>query len=240
LRTTASARDDERTMATTSLTEHRTYGRLVLERLDAVTIPAVLKPRVATFKKTHDAYEAAALRADDTRAKRDAALDAVGDADDVFDPSINDLANKMAGAGLGSRQNPFKGLSPHSPSQLTSLPYAEEPKALRALADAVLKKKPPSDVAKAISACLKNASALEAALAKLVQPQAAYSKALADRDALLPAWSKALRTLKKHAAAAWDEDPSTYKAIFAPAEAVQAPRKKRPAKKTAAPVTKPA
>jgi hypothetical protein len=59
-------------------------------------------------------------------------------------------------------------------------------------------------------------------------------------DALLSAWSKALRTLKKHASVEWDEAPSTYKAIFAPPEAVQAPKKKRPAKKTAAPAAKPA
>jgi hypothetical protein len=72
------------------------------------------------------------------------------------------------------------------------------------------------------------------------KPQAAYTRALEAREALLPAWSKALRFLKKHTAAAWDEDVATYKSIFAPPEAVQAPKKKRPAKMAAAPATKPA
>src|SRR5262245_17160141 len=109
-------------MPTISLTEQRTYGRLVLERLDAVTVPAALKPRVAALKKAHAAYEAAAKLADDARKKRDDALDAVGDADDAFDSSIETLAAKMAGAGLGTRQNPFKGFAPYAPSALTALP----------------------------------------------------------------------------------------------------------------------
>jgi hypothetical protein len=78
-------------------------------------------------------------------------------------------------------------------------------------------------------------------LAKLTKPQAAFAKALAERDALLPEWSKALRTLRKHAAAAWDEDDGTYKALFAPLGAVQAPKKRRAKTKPAeAPVAAPA
>jgi hypothetical protein len=78
---------------------------------------------------------------------------------------------------------------------------------------------------------LKAADAIEAALAKLTKPQAAYTKALAEREALLPSWAKALRKLKLHAAVAWDEDAGTYKAVFAPPGAVQAPKKARAKKK---------
>jgi hypothetical protein len=217
-------------MPNTSITEQRTYGRIVLDRLAGTSISATLKPLVVAFTKTHGAYEGAAVLADEARAKRDEALDAVGDADDVFDPGVEILAQKLAGAGIGTRQNPFKGLSKYTPRQLTDLPYAEEPKAIRALADALAKKKPPADVTKALAKSLKDAAAIEAALGKLVKPQVAYAKALAQRDALLPAWTKALRRLKKHANAAWDEDPETYKAVFAPVEAVQAPKKRGNAK----------
>ncbi|WP_437590161.1 hypothetical protein [Sorangium sp. So ce1000] len=48
---------------------------------------------------------------------------------------------------------------------------------------------------------------------------------------MLPAASSetatAFRKLRKHAAAAWDEDEGTYKAVFAPHRAVQAPKKRR-------------
>ena len=219
-------------MTTSSITEYRVQGAIVLERLSGTTVPIGLKAYIAAFKKAHGDYEAAAAVTDAAREKRDLALEAVGETDDTFDTGINLLADKMVGAGLGTRKNPFADYSPHAPSKLTELPYAEEPKAIRALGVALTRKKPPADVAKALAKSLKDAAGLEVALNKLIKPQAAYSKALGDRDALLPAWAKALGKLKKHAAAAWDDDVATYKAIFAPPGAIQAPKKKR-AKKTA-------
>lgn len=225
-------------MTITSITEYRAHGAIILERLSGTTIPVALKPHVVAFTKAHDGYEAAAVVADGARGKRDIALGAVGEADDAFDTGVNVLADKVVGAGLGARKNPFAAYSKHTPSKLTDLPYAEEPKAIRALGVELGKKKPPAEVAKALARTLKDAEGLEAALSKLIKPQAAYSKALGDRDALLPAWTKALGKLKKHAGAAWDEDVATYKAIFAPPGAIQAPKKAR-AKKTPAKATAP-
>ena len=220
-------------MTTSNITEYRAHGAIILERLSGTTIPAALKAQVVAFKKTHDGYEAAAVVADTARGKRDVALEVVGQMDDTFDTGINALADKIVGAGLGTRRNPFAAFSKHAPSKLTELPYAEEPKAIRALGIALTKKNPPAEVTKALAKSLKDADGLEVALNKLIKPQAAYSKALGDRDALLPAWTKALGKLKKHASAAWDEDVATYKAIFAPPGALQAPKKKR-AKTTSA------
>jgi hypothetical protein len=221
-------------MAGTNISEHRSYGQAVLDRLADTPLPPALKPSVTAFTKAHGAYDAAAVLTDSAREKRDLALDLIGDLDDTFDTGAGQLADKMVGAGLGKRTNPFAGLSKHSPSQLTSLPYADEPKAMRALITEIQKKNPPAEVKKAIARCLKDATALESALDKLTKPQAAFAKALAARDALLPTWTKALRSLKRQAAAAWDDDEATYKAVFAPVGAVQAPkkaRKKAPAKK---------
>jgi hypothetical protein len=220
-------------MAATTITENRSYGQTVLDRFGGVTVPAPVKPHLAAFKAAHDDYEAASARVDEARAKRDEALEGIGGADDGFDASANQLADKIVGAGIGKRQNPFSGLSKHSPSKLTALPYAQEPKAARELVDALSKKKPPAEVSKAAAKLLKDASAIEAALAKLTRPQAAYTKALTDRDALLPAWDKALRKLKKHAASAWDEDEGTLRSLFAPVGAVQAPKRRRPKAKAA-------
>jgi hypothetical protein len=102
---------------------------------------------------------------------------------------------------------------------------------MRELAEAIEKKAPPASVKKALATCLKNASSIETALGKLTGPQAAYTKALGDRDALLPDWSKALRRLKKRAAVAWEDDEGTYKAVFAAVESIQAPKTKRRGKK---------
>ncbi|KYF79626.1 hypothetical protein WME98_23750 [Sorangium sp. So ce296] len=214
-------------MGKTNIGENRSYGAAILDRFGDIAVPAGVKPHLAAFKQAHAEYEAAAALADAARDRRDAALDAVGAADDAFDESVGTLADKTVGAGLGKRQNPFAGYSKHSPSQLTSLAYAAEPKAARDLVAALLKKKPPSDVARAAAKLVKDTAALETALSRLTKPQAALTKALAARDALLPAWTKALRRLKKHAAAAWDEDEGTYRALFAPLGAVQAPTKRR-------------
>lgn len=65
---------------------------------------------------------AAAQAVDEARAKVQEAVDAVGDVDDRFDDTVNELADKMVGAGLGKRQNPFAGYSKHPPSKLVTLP----------------------------------------------------------------------------------------------------------------------
>lgn len=223
-------------MATSSITEYRTQGAIILERLSGTSVPVGLKPYIVAFAKVHGDYETAAVVVDAAREKRDLALEAVGETDDAFDTGVNALADKIVGAGLGPRKNPFAAYSKYAPSKLTELPYAEEPKAIRALGLALTKKNPPAEVAKALAKSLKDADGLETALNKLVKPQAAYSKALGDRDALLPAWTKALGKLKKHAGAEWDEDVATYKAIFAPPGAIQAPKKKRATKTVAKPV----
>ncbi|APR80179.1 Hypothetical protein A7982_05526 [Minicystis rosea] len=228
-------------MAPSNIGDRRAHGRAILTRFAEITLPRDLAPFLVAYRKSYEGYDARAEVVDAARTKRDDALELVGDADDLFDTSVSILADKMVGAGLGTRKQPFAKVSSHSPSALAALPYAEEPKAIRGLGDKLVKLEPPSDVAKALSVCLKNASAIENALGKLAKPQAAYDKALRERDALLPELSKALRRLKKHAAAAWDEDPATYAAIFAPPDAVQAPKKRRApvAKKPAAPAPEP-
>src|SRR5687767_11421833 len=123
-------------MATTSIGEQRVYGRVVLERLGGAKAPAGLKAQIAAFKKAHEGYEKAAASVEEERAKRDAAMDAVGDADDGFNASVSALADKIVGAGLGKRTSPFAAFSKLAPSALAALPYAEEPKAARALVDA--------------------------------------------------------------------------------------------------------
>jgi hypothetical protein len=56
-------------------------------------------------------------------------------------------------------------------------------------------------VRKAVQACLRQAALVEKARRGLSAPQEEYASALAQRDALLPAWNRAYRRLKRQATA---------------------------------------
>jgi hypothetical protein len=216
---------------TSNISEQRVYSQIVLNRLDAMDVPAELKPYIAAFREAYEAYEKAAKRATEERENRDAALEAVKDADNTLNRSVNALADKLVGAGLGKPQNPFVRYTKPSPSRLAALPYAERSKKVRELALAVKKAGAPPDVRRAMWRCLRNADASEVALGKLTKPQAAYIEALAEQEALLPSWTKALRKLRQHAALEWYEDARTFHAVFAQPSAVKAPKKARAKKK---------
>jgi hypothetical protein len=215
-------------MGKTNHADHNAQGNVILDRLAATTVPGSLKASAADFKKTHASLVAATRAAEVSRGARDAVLGALAPADDALDAAVGVLADKMAGAQMGSRKNPFAAYSKIAPSALTSLAYADEVKEVLAVAAKVKKAKPAADVAKAVATCEKLAAAVTSALGKISKPQLAYAKALATRDALLPTWTKSLGRLKKNAAAAWFDDPATYKAVFAPPERVQAPVHARP------------
>jgi hypothetical protein len=210
-------------MGKTNHSDHQTDGNILLERLASSALPASLKKFAAEFKKEHVALANASNAARTARGQRDDSLAAVSAADDELDAALGRLADKMAGAQMGSRQKPFGTYSKYSLTDLTKLAYANEAKEVLALVAKVKKAKPTGDVAKALATCEKKANAVNAALAKLTKPQAAYSKALAARDALLPTWTKSLNRLKKNAAAALFDDEGAYEALFAPPQAVQTP-----------------
>ena len=179
----------------------------------------------------------ASSSAEEARSSRDSIYETISSADAALDASLLVLADRLVAAGLGARKNPFASFSPHSPARLTDLPYATELKEARALLKRIAAKKPAADVQKQVATCSKAADAVEKALASLSRPQSLYQKALAARDGLVLAWTKALSRLKKHAAATWDDDVATYRATFAPAAHLQAPKRRAKKKKPAVPTT---
>jgi hypothetical protein len=94
-------------MGTSNVSDNRTYGQAIVSRMAGVEVPEELQPSVATFEKIHGAYEAASVKVDAAKRKRDEALEAAGEADDEFDSSVEALANAAVGAGIGKRRNPF-------------------------------------------------------------------------------------------------------------------------------------
>lgn len=228
-----------------NISEQVEEGGVILERLGKRTIPAALKPHVAAFKAEYGGFEKATADAAGKRQKRDEALEAVGDLDSTLDVDVESLARAAAGADMGTRANPFRGLSKYSPGKLTRLPYATEAAEVVKLVAAIGKTKLPADVKAKAAKCKKSAEAVQSGLKALSHPQVEYSTALATRDALLPGCAKALRKLKTQAKAAWDDEPGVYEAVFAPPDKVQTPakpqatkpkvtRKSNAAKKTAA------
>jgi hypothetical protein len=210
-------------MARKSTAEPPTDGDVLLHRLASMPLPASLKKVAAEFKNAQTALNLASDAARVARGDRDAALAAVGVADDALDAAVNVLGEKIALAQMGTRANPFAKFGALAPSAVTALPYADEVKEVLALLAKVKKAKPAPDVAKAVAACEKQARGVSAALSGLNKPQVVYAKALAARDALLPSWAKALSRLKKTAAAAWQGDEAMYAAMFAPPGRVQLP-----------------
>ncbi len=137
------------------------------------------------------------------------------------------LAHKASGAGLGSRQSPLAGFTRYSVSALSVLAYKKEADEVIALTAKIAKASAPKDVSAAGSACSKNAKTVLDKLRAVVKPQGLYDKALGARDQILFDWTKAYSKLKKFAAAAWYDEPATYQAVFAPADAIQAPKARR-------------
>jgi hypothetical protein len=218
-------------MAKTVPMKYRAQGDAVLERMKNQAVPASMKGPLKSFQQVHARYLAAAAAVDDAHVARDSALQAVADADSVLDDSLGLLAQKASGAGMGTRQSPLSAFTRYSVSALTELAYKKEADVVVALGAKIAKASAPKEVGNAASACVKNAKTVLDKLRAVVKPQGLYSKALSARDQLLPDWTKAYSKLKKFAAAAWYDEPATYQAVFAPVDAIQAPKARRSQKK---------
>ena len=230
---------------TNAVINFRMLGDAILRRTgqtkpvekDAAQVPAELVPFLVAFVGTHMAYSAACDAADKGREQRDAALEAIGLADDLLDASVLHLANVLVGADLGDRRNPFAEFAKLTPANLCRQAYANEAGLVRELVKNVLDKQPPAEVTKAANACAKHADAVDAKLLALTMPQALFTGAMKTRDDLLPEWHKGLRRLKVQAAAAWHDQPGTLAMVFAPPPVVTVPRRRKTrAKKAKAPV----
>ncbi len=198
------------------ITNFRDAGDTVLASLEGVpdVVRKLIATQIATFTATHGKYSTACELADTRRLDRDAAVKAIATKDAVLDADILALADRLVAAGLGARKNPFASFSSFAPGALSDLAYEKSIKATRELVAKVLAAGAPADVQKAGNACLQAAKGVEGALQGLTQPQTAFAVAMADRDAMLPAWQKDMTSLKKHAAAAWLDHPGVWQAVF--------------------------
>lgn len=160
----------------------------------------------------------------------------LGTLDARRDKTVLALADKLPGAGLGTRTSPFASFSQHAPTKLVGLPYAAQTNEVRSLLSAIEDAKPTPEIAKLSARCAEENEAVAVALESLTTPVAALNEARTTRDLAIPDWEKALRHLKESAKIAFRDTPGRFDTVFAEPEAVQTNLRSRPRKK---PVTPP-
>lgn len=217
-------------MARNGTSYDRHAAESIATRLGERAIPKALEPFARAFTAKQKAHELAANATSAAEDERDSALMDVGDADEALDAAVDRLVDLLPGAGLGTRQQPLKEYGSHNPTQLEALPYAVEPDEVARVVAKVALKKPPASITAAGKACLAAGAKVKARLEVYGSKQTAYLEALRARDALLPDLVKSQRSLKTQGAAAWEGDPGTLAAVFAPPARLVAPKKKRAAK----------
>ena len=220
-----------------SFLNREVFGDVLLERLSRSAHQAALKKETQAFRAVHTGYAKACDQVAAAQASRDAVLADIATADEALDQAVLVLADRLAGAGLGTRKNPFAAFSSHSPARLVELGYAEEAREADALVAAVRKKKPPADVTAAVKRVEDAAQVVTTALKALAGPQADYELAMQARDSLLLGWNKALGRLRRAAAVAYDEDKTGLRGLFASPRDLQT--KKTPARRTPKPKKEP-
>ena len=196
------------------------YGDAVVSRFTDIGIPKELKTDFAAFKAQHGAFLKYAGTVQKSELAYDAVATKVAKLDAGRDKVILALADKLPGAGLGARTNPFARFSKYAPTRIVSLPYVAETAEVRSLLSGLQAEELPKDVAALCAEGAKQNDAVESALAGLSAPLAALNEARSKRDAAIPDWEKHYRRLKDAAKVAYRDEAGRFEALFAEPDAV--------------------
>jgi hypothetical protein len=150
----------------------------------------------------------------------DAVATSVAKLDAGRDKTLLALADKLPGAGLGARTNPFARFSKYAPTRLVSLPYMAETLEVRTLLSGIQAEDPPKDIAALCTDGMKQNEAVNTALAGLSVPLATLNEARSKRDMAIPDWEKHFRRLKDAAKVAYRDEAGRFDALFAEPDAV--------------------
>jgi hypothetical protein len=211
----------------TDVAQKRVMGSIVLERVAGEKVPGSLAAALKTFTAAHNALKTATTALDAAHGQRTLAEDQVIAADKQLTAAINVLANVAPPAGIGTRLRPFAGFSKQPPNKLVKLAYAKKVAAARAIVKKLQPKKLPASVAAAVKALGVAANAVATALGAISKPGAALKKAHESLGPIVSAWTTSYARFKTLAAAAWIDEPETFKAVFAKPEKVQTPKSKK-------------
>ena len=208
-----------------TLTDRLAQGRALEDRFQQHGVHEDVAEVWTEFQAAHQAFERAAQDTDAAGLAQDRALRAVSDTDAHADVVISKLADALVVQGMVKRTEGFGAFSPHSPSRMKELPYKTELEAARALLARLRQEPQAAAIEPSLQAVEQACTAVDDALRALTRAQSNHTAALGARDALFPAWDKALKNLKRRSTAAYDEP--VFKALFAAPSAIHRPTSKR-------------
>lgn len=226
------------------LLNRATYGDAVVSRFTDLGVSKDLKTDFTAFKAQHALFLKFTVSVGKAEHSYDAVATKVATLDAGRDKTILAIADKLPGAGLGSRTSPFARFSKYAPSKLVSLPYMVETAEIRTLLVGIQGASPPKDIAALCAEGHKQNEAVNLALAGLTVPLASLNEARSKRDAAIPEWEKHFRRLKDAARYVYRDEAGRFDALFAEPDAVlthtRSTTRKVKAKATAAPEGAPA
>ena len=226
------------------LLNRATYGDAVVSRFTDLGISKDLKTDFTAFKTQHAVFLKFTVSVEKAEHSYDAVATRVSTLDAGRDKTILAIADKLPGAGLGSRTSPFARFSKYAPSRLVSLPYMVETAEIRSLLAGIQGEAPPKDIAALCVEGHKQNEAVNQALAGLTVPLASLNEARSKRDTAIPDWEKHHRRLKDAAKYVYRDEAGRFDALFAEPDAVlthtRPTTRKAKAKVTAAPEGAPA
>ena len=202
------------------LVNRATYGDAVVSRFTDLGISKELKADFAAFKGQHTVFLKSTASVEKAEQSYDAVATKVATLDAGRDRTILALADKLPGAGLGARTNPFARFSKYAPTKLVSLPYMAETAEVRALLSSIQAADPPKDIAALCADGMKQNEAVNTALTGLTLPLATLNEARSKRDMAIPDWEKHFRRLKDAAKVAYRDEAGRFDALFAEPDAV--------------------
>jgi hypothetical protein len=202
------------------LINRTTYGDAIVSRFTGLVLTKDLKTDFAAFKAQHGAFLKYGASVQKAEIAYDAVATRVAKLDAGRDKTILAIADKLPGAGLGTRTNPFARFSKYPPTRIVSLPYVAETTEVRSLLSGLQAEDLPKDIAALCAEGTKQNDAVESALAGLSAPLAVLNEARAKRDAAIPDWEKHHRRLKDASKVVYRDDAGRYEALFAEPDAV--------------------
>jgi len=189
-------------------------GTVTLERYDASSVPAAIKPLVTQLRSAHQDLLDASARATQARTARHAAQLAVVTATGDLKTSVETLAVEVVHAGLGKRRDPFAAYGVLRPSRFTEVARTRGMRDLEGLLERVEATSPPPSVVRASKACRKAIQAVEGARAEVTSKGVAFDHAAGDRVKAHATFAATFDRVKIQARAAWIDDPAAFTSVY--------------------------
>jgi hypothetical protein len=205
-----------------ALNAYVAWGDAILVRLAALESPgAVVTTWRDKLSAVQEQLRAGNDFADQAWKARHDVITEVADAEAQVEGGLEALADALPGEGVGTRKNPFAGLTEVPMSRLHALGHLHLAEEATGIANGVrakvAKKGKASDAIATIDA---NVKAIRAGVAKIEGVENAFHHAVRSRDTVLIEWHGILAKLRRRVEVHFEDQPKEARAIFAPPSVV--------------------